>query len=128
MVPVAGPPGSLAAMTSPDALPGFEAITPPDSRHGDEVAAAITLEALKWRPGKLAGSIRCPILFQVATNDLDTPPDPAIKASAAAPKGELKTYDCGHFGVYLDPEFDRVVADQVEFLSRHLVVPGEDVG
>lgn len=124
MVPVAGPPGSLAAMTSPDALPGFEAITPPDSRHGDEVAAAITLEALKWRPGKLAGSIRCPILFQVATNDLDTPPDPAIKASAAAPKGELKTYDCGHFGVYLDPEFDRVVADQVEFLGRHLVAAG----
>lgn len=121
MVPVAGPPGSLAAMTSPDALPGFEAITPAGSRHGDEVAAAITVEALRWRPGKKAPEIRCPILFQVARNDLDTPPDPAVKVSASAPKGELKTYDCGHFGVYLEPQFERVVEDQVEFLGRHLL-------
>jgi dienelactone hydrolase len=128
MVPVAGPPGSVAAMTSPDALPGFEAITPPGSRHGDEVAAAITLEALRWRPGKLASSIRCPVLFQVATKDLDTPPDPAIRTSASAPRGELKTYDCGHFDVYLDPQFDRVVADQVEFLSRHLLGAGQPDG
>ena len=124
MIPVAGPPGSVAAMTSPDAQPGFEAITPPDSRHGDEVAAAITLEALRWRPGKKASSIPCPILFQVATRDLDTPPDPTIRTSAAAPRGELKTYDCGHFGVYLDPEFERVVSDQIEFLERHLMGGG----
>ena len=128
MVPVAGPPGSVAAMTSPDAQPGFEAITPPDSRHGDEVAAAITLEALRWRPGRKAPSIPCPILFQVATKDLDTPPDPAIRTSAAAPRGELKTYDCGHFGVYLDPEFDRVVSDQIEFLERHLTGGGQGGG
>ena len=88
------------------------------------MAAAITLEALRWRPGKKAPSIPCPVLFQVATKDLDTPPDPAIRTSAAAPKGELKTYDCGHFGVYLDPEFDRVVSDQIEFLRHHLTGGG----
>ena len=79
MVPAAGPPGTLAAMTSADALPGFEAIKPEDSRHENRVAAAIAVEALLWRPGAKAGRIECPLLVQVATNDLDTPPSPRRK-------------------------------------------------
>lgn len=121
MIPAAGPPGTLAAMTSEDALPGFEAISPPDSKHQNFVAAAIAVEALLWRPGKKAGRVECPLLVQVAGRDLDTPPAPAAKAAARAPRGELRRYDCGHFGVYLDPWFERVADDQVEFLGRHLL-------
>jgi pimeloyl-ACP methyl ester carboxylesterase len=121
MIPAAGPPGTLAAMTSEDALPGFEAIKDAGSRHENRVAAAIAVEALLWRPGKKAGRIECPLLVQVAERDLDTPPAPAARAAARAPKGELRRYDCGHFGVYLEPWFDRVVADQVDFLRRHLL-------
>jgi alpha-beta hydrolase superfamily lysophospholipase len=120
MIPAAGPPGSLAAMTSPDALPGFEAIKEEGSLHENRVAAAIALETLKWRPGSRASKIGCPILVQVATQDRDTPPVPAAKAASRAPLGELKRYACGHFDVYLDPWFEVVVADQIEFLSRHL--------
>jgi len=121
MIPAAGPPGTLAAMTSEDALPGFEAIKGPDSKHQNLVAAAIAVEALKWRPGARAGKIECPLLVQVATNDLDTPPEPAARAAARAPRGELRRYDCGHFDVYLEPWFDRVASDQVDFLRRHLL-------
>jgi uncharacterized protein len=121
MIPAAGPPGTLAAMTSEEALPGFEAIKPAGSRHENRVAAAIAVETLAWRPGAKAPKIECPLLVQVATRDLDTPPGPAAKAAARAPKGELRRYDCGHFDVYLDPWFDRVVTDQVDFLGRHLL-------
>lgn len=121
MIPAAGPPGTLAAMTSADALPGFEAIKPEGSRHQNSVAAAIAIETLAWRPGAKAAKIECPLLVQVASKDLDTPPAPAAKAAARAPKGELKRYDCGHFDVYLDPWFDRVAEDQVGFLKRHLL-------
>ncbi|MEX0621265.1 MAG: alpha/beta fold hydrolase [Solirubrobacterales bacterium] len=121
MIPAAGPPGTLAAMTSEEALPGFEAIKPEGSRHVNLVAAAIAVEALVWRPGAKARKIPFPILIQVASKDLDTPPGPAAKVAARAPKGELKRYDCGHFDVYLDPWFDRVSADQVEFLKHHLL-------
>lgn len=121
MIPVAGPPGSLAAMTSPDAEPGFDSIRSEDSLHRNEVAAAVTLEILKWRPGRKAGKIRCPLLVQVATRDLDTPPGPATKAAAAAPKGRLEAYDCGHFDVYSPPWFDKVVADQLQFLQTSIV-------
>ena len=120
MIPVAGAPGSLAAMTSPDAEPGFDSITSVGSLHENRVAAAITLEALRWRPGRKADKIRCPLLVQVATRDLDTPPGPAIKVAAAAPKGRLEAYDCGHFGVYLSPWFEKVVSDQVDFLATNL--------
>ncbi len=121
MIPAAGPPGTLAAMTSEDALPGFEAIKAPDSLHQNRVAAAIAVEALLWRPGSKAGGIECPLLVQVATEDLDTPPAPAARAAARAPRGELRRYECGHFDVYLEPWFDRVADDQVEFLTRHLL-------
>lgn len=121
IIPAAGPPGSLAAMTSADALPGFEAIKPPDSRQENRVAAAIAVEALLWRPGRKASKIECPILVQVANQDHDTPPEPAAKAAANAPLGELRRYDCGHFDVYLEPWFDQVADDQVEFLKRNLL-------
>jgi alpha-beta hydrolase superfamily lysophospholipase len=121
MIPAAGPPGTLAAMTSPDALPGFEAISPPGSRHRNSVNASIAVETLLWRPGRRARQISCPLLVQIATNDLDTPPCPAAKAAARAPRGELRRYECGHFDVYLEPWFDRVAGDQVEFLRRHLL-------
>lgn len=121
MIPTAGPPGTLAAMTSEDALKGFEAITPPDSRHQNRVSASIAVEALLWRPGRKARQISCPLLVQVASNDLDTPPCPAAKVAARAPRGELRRYECGHFDVYLEPWFDRIADDQVDFLKRHLL-------
>lgn len=124
MVPAAGEPGTVAAMTSPDALPGFESITPPGSRHRNTVAASIALQALAWRPGRTADRISCPLLVQVAAQDAITPPGPAARAAAAAPYGELRSYGCGHFGVYNPPWFDRVVADQVDFLRENLIEAG----
>lgn len=120
MIPAAGLPGSLAAMTSEDALPGFDSITPPDSLHKNEVSAGVALDILSWRPGRRAREILCPLLVQVADRDLDTPPCPALKAGRSAPQGEIRQYDCGHFDVYNDPWFEQVVTDQVEFLNRHL--------
>ncbi len=121
MIPAAGEPGSVAAMTSPDALPGFESITPAGSRHRNTVAASIGLQAIAWRPGRKADRINCPLLVQVAVQDAITPPAPAARAAAAAPFGELRSYDCGHFGVYNPPWFERVVADQLDFLRENLL-------
>ncbi len=124
MIPATGNPGEVAAMTSPDAVPGFASIVPAGSRHVNSVAAAVVLYTLMWRPGAKAGSIGCPLLVQVGTEDAITPPKPAARAAARAPKGELRRYACGHFGVYNEPWFDRVAADQVEFLERNLVSSG----
>lgn len=121
MIPAAGEPGTVAAMSTPDALPGFESIVPPASRHVNSVAAGIVLNTLLWRPGLKAADIRCPLLIQVGNDDAITPPAPAARAAARAPQGELSRYPCGHFDVYSEPWFEPVVTDQAAFLERNLM-------
>lgn len=51
----------------------------------------------------------------------DSEPAPAIVAARRAPRGELRTYPgVDHFDVYDGPEHEALVADQVDFLRRHL--------
>ncbi len=120
MVASVGPPGSVAVMTTPDAESGFRAIDPDGSHWRNEAAARIALRVGSYRPGRHAGRIRCPILFAIAEDDAITPPDFALAAAARAPRAEIKRYPGGHFDPYLEPLFQRVLADQVGFLRRHL--------
>lgn len=119
-VPLVGPPGSVAAMTTPGAEEGYRALYPPGHAWDDTVAARILLRVPTYRPGRLAGRVRCPLLVCVAEHDELTPPEPAVRAAEAAPLGEVIRYPVGHFGMYRGEWFDRSVADQVAFLARHL--------
>jgi len=121
-VPAVGPPGSVAVMTQPDAEPGFKALIPPGSQWRNEVAARIALHIGTYRPATKAKRIQCPILYCIADSDSVTPVGPALKAAAAAPRSEVKRYPAGHFDVYVGELFERVVADQVAFFSRHLAL------
>ena len=40
--------------------------------------------------------------------------------AAMAPRGEVKLYSEGHFEIYVDDAFERVTADQIEFLDKNL--------
>ena len=52
-------------------------------------------------------------------------PDKAtLKHAARAPRGEVITYPAGHFEIYVDPHFDKVITDQIDFLRRHVPVAG----
>ena len=121
MVAAVGPPGSLAVMTTPDAEPGFRAIDPPGSTWRNEAAARIALRVASYRPGRHAGQISAPILFAIAQDDAITPVMLAQAAAARAPHAEVRTYPGGHFDIYVGATFERAVADQVEFLTRHLL-------
>jgi fermentation-respiration switch protein FrsA (DUF1100 family) len=123
LIAAAGPPGSTSVMTTPDAEPGMRAIAGPESTWRNEVTARIALHIAQYRPGRRAAKIRCPILFCVADDDLVTPPALALKAAERAPRAELKRYPIGHFDVYTGEPFERAVADQTEFLTRHLLRP-----
>lgn len=118
-LPIVGPPGTPAAMTTPDALPGSEAIQGPSFRN--EYCARAVLAATRNRPVRRAGDVACPILFQVADRDSVAPPAAVERAARrAAGRAELRRYDCGHFDVYVGDWFERSVADQLDFLRRHL--------
>jgi dienelactone hydrolase len=121
MIASVGPPGSLAVMTSPDADPGFHALTPPGVAWPNRAAARICLKIGGYRPIRRAADVRCPILFAIAEDDAVTPPDFAEEAARRAPRAAVRRYaGAGHFDVYVGALFERVVADQVEFLVGQL--------
>jgi dienelactone hydrolase len=119
-VPVVGPPGSTAALTTPDAEPGYYALLEPDAAWPNRVAARIFLSLLWYRPGRSTPGIRCPLLVCVADDDEIAPAASALRAAARAPDHEVRRYPGGHFDIYQGPVFEREIGDQVDFLRRHL--------
>ena len=120
MVPTAGHPGEVALMNAPDAYPGFVKLVPTGTPLRNEVAARIGVKILPYRPGRLAAKVPCPILFCVCESDSVAPSGPTRRYAAMAPRGEVKLYPEGHFEIYVGDAFERVIADQLEFLSRRL--------
>jgi dienelactone hydrolase len=122
-VPAVGKPGEIAMMTSPDAWPLAQRLAASDLarfRRENVVAARIALVMASYSPGRRANRITAPTLVQIALKDVVTPVKVAKRAAARIPGAEVKTYDCSHFEPYLEPYFDTVVGDQVDFLTRTL--------
>ena len=123
-VELAGPPGSMAMMTTPDAVAGFEAILPADPVGFEPaVPARIVLQMRADRPARRANLVACPLLVCVCERDVIAPPQPAIKVAEQAPHSELRRYPIGHFDLFRNPWFDRVVDAQIAFLHRTLGEP-----
>jgi pimeloyl-ACP methyl ester carboxylesterase len=120
-VPAVGEPGSFAVMTTPDSRPGFDAIVPADTRWENRVAARIALHFATYRPGASARHVRCPILFCVCDRDALAPAEATVRHAHRAPLAEVKRYPIGHFDIYVGEWYERAVADQVAFLTRHLL-------
>ena len=124
LVPLVGPPGSVALLSTPDALAGSEQALPAE-RYPDwtqAVAARSVLPLAAYRPGRLAAKVRCPLLVVVADDDRSAPPGPAVRAAAAAPRGEVLHVEGGHYAPFLAAH-EQVVQAEVAFLRRHLEAP-----
>ncbi|WP_179476071.1 alpha/beta hydrolase [Mycolicibacterium vinylchloridicum] len=119
-IALAAPPGELGLMNAPDALTGTLALVPPGITFINEVAARVLPTITAYRPGRSVKRVRPPILFCVTDGDSVTPAAQTLAYARTAPHGEIKRYDAGHFDIYQGEPFDAVVADQVEFLTRHL--------
>ena len=118
-LPVVGAPGSVAALTTPDSVPGYGRITPPEWKN--EISASWALTLATYRPNLMVPRLPCPALFCIATADAVVPPsameDGARRGGANV---EIRRYPVGHFDIYVPPAFDDVIADQVEFFTRVL--------
>ena len=119
-IPAAGKPGEVALMNAPDVYPGYTRLVPAGQTVPNEVAARLALKVITYRPGRLAAKVACPILFCVCEADSVAPPVPTLRYAAKAPRGEVRMYPEGHFDIYVGDAFERVVADQLAFLDRHL--------
>jgi dienelactone hydrolase len=120
LVPLVGPPGSTAIMTSPDSEPGYRALLPPGTHFANGVAARFLTRVGFYRPGRSVRNVSAPILFCICDTDAVAPAQTALRYAATAPRGEVKRYPVGHFDIYRGEPFEHAVHDQTEFLVRHL--------
>ena len=123
LVPLVGPPGTVALLSTPDALAdGDRALNPGDRYPGwvQAVAARSALAVTAYRPGRDATRVRCPLLVVVAEQDRSAPPGPAVRVAARAPRGELVRGPGGHYAAFLDAH-EQAVAAELAFLRRALI-------
>ncbi|MDP9228851.1 MAG: alpha/beta hydrolase, partial [Actinomycetota bacterium] len=118
LIPLVGPPGTVAALTTEESEPSYAALAGPSWRN--EVAARVAFAEASNRATAQAEELRCPILIQSGARDSVSPPQSARRLAWKA-KGfsELREYPCGHYGFLLELR-DRVIDDQLHFLRRHL--------
>jgi uncharacterized protein len=122
LVATAGRPGSAALMTAPDAEPGYLALVPGDAPFENRVAARFALDIVRYRPGRRTRGIDCPMLFCVCETDSVAPSGPTLRYARKAPRGEIRRYPDGHFDIYRGEPFERVLHDQLAFLTAHVPI------
>lgn len=122
LIPLAGPPGSVAVLTTPDALDGDRALVPFDGPDDwpQVVAARSALRVGSYRPGRDAPKIECPLLVVACEGDQSALAAPALKVAERTPRAELVVLPGGHYAPFLEAHDDAVAAE-VAFLRTHLV-------
>ncbi|MFD1541319.1 alpha/beta hydrolase [Nonomuraea guangzhouensis] len=122
LVPLAGPPGTLALLTTPDSVDGDRALNPGNRYPGWQQAIAVRsmLGIAMYRPGRFASRTRRPLLVLVCDQDQSALAEPAAAAADRAPRGELVRMPGGHYEPFLDGH-EQAVDAELSFLRRHLL-------
>jgi uncharacterized protein len=121
-LPAIGQPSEPAFINAPGGEEGWRHVVAigEDSRWRNR-ASSRWLLGRPYRPARHARKLHCPWLVCVGEADRVAKPGPAIAAARRAPLGELRTYPgVDHFDIYDGPEHETLVADQLDFLRRHL--------
>lgn len=119
LIPVVAPHGQAAAMTEPEANKLLVSPLVVDTTWRNEFAPRIAFAMPRYVTGT-AERLTMPVLFCVAQHDVQTSPQFTLDIADAALKAETRIYPVGHFGLYHGAGFAKAVADQIDFLSRHL--------
>ena len=118
-MPLAAKPGEPGAVSAPGAFEGYLAIAGPTWQNRYTMPSPLSIG--RYRPGKDAAKISCPVLVQIADLDQSTPPLATAEDAKHLKKAEVRHYPCDHFDVYAGQEwFTQVVRHQVDFLTRRL--------
>jgi hypothetical protein len=125
-IKVAARPGETGLMEKPDVVEGvlrlLDASGLTEDGYPNDVPARVALEIPFDAPGRRIRDVRCPILFCVCDADSVAPAEATLRHAAKAPRGTTLRYPVGHFDIYLGEYFERVVADQLDFLTAHVPV------
>lgn len=121
-VPVVGPVGSDALLGSDDSEAGYNALIPEGATFSNRAPITALPLTMKYSPIPAAVQLDCPALVIAATQDSLIPLFQAELMASKLTAGEFTTLDCGHFDPYVGPWFDKNIALQMDFLSRHVPI------
>ncbi|MDN5745148.1 MAG: alpha/beta fold hydrolase [Nocardioidaceae bacterium] len=113
LVPVTGPPGSLAAMPFPGEAEGFAAAVDPTTPWRNEISPGILVTIGLFRPVNRAAKVRCPVWLGLGERDISVDAAAIERFAQRTPQGTLQRYDLDHFEALLGAE---VAADQTDWL------------
>jgi alpha-beta hydrolase superfamily lysophospholipase len=122
-VQIVGRPGELAFVNISGAYEGWMSVVPPGVSFDGRIPAGAGLSMLLYDAASQARNVRCPLLVCVSDRENLMDPAVAVRVANTAPSGVAKHYDANHFDVYHPPVIDRMVADQIAFLTEHLDPP-----
>ena len=122
LIPLAGPRGTVASLTTIDGAKGAAALDPDNRYPGWEqtVAAGSALRLGFYRPARAASRIACPLLVMVLDNDRSVLTAPATSAARKAPRGEVVRLPGDHYAPFME-RHENAVDAQVAFLRTHLL-------
>jgi uncharacterized protein len=123
VVPLAGPRGTVAMLTTPDALDSERALNP-GGRYPEweqTIAARSVMRMFTYRPGRAARRIRVPLLVVVAEQDQSVLAKPAVRVAARVADATLVRVPGGHYAPFLE-QHETVVEAELAFLRAHLRV------
>ena len=115
MIPIVGPPGSSATISSPDGESGYQTIMGPTFRN--EMRARGILPIMVNRPVTSAKKLKMPVMLVVAAHDSIAPVQ-AVEKVAKQVRGrvQVERFDVGHFDIYTGDVFETSSQAQVEFI------------
>lgn len=121
LVPVLGEAGTTAMFTDPKAREALAAKGTQGTLWRNEFAPRMLFSLGRYEPASVINRLAMPVLVCVADQDQDIPVDYAQAVVARAPRGQVRRYPGSHFELYYGPLYEQVVADQLEFLTAHLL-------
>jgi uncharacterized protein len=121
LIPLTGPRGTVASLTTEDSQNGPPALNPEDRYPSwrQEVAASSALRIAYYRPGRDAVKVPAPLLVLAYDHDGVAPPEQAVRAAKRAPRGEITRQPGGHYDGYMAGHA-RAAEEILAFLNRHV--------
>lgn len=119
-IPIVGPPEEFAALNTPECMPGYLRLVPEEHRWKNRCPARIMLTTPSYRPIRYVSRIQCPVLIVLAEKDSLIPPAAVIKTAERIKNPTVLKLSVGHFDVYFNNTFERVVTAEIEFLKKNL--------
>ena len=121
MVPAYAGPGETALMSAPERRGRLRGPHPRRLRPGQCDHRPFRARHHPELPGIASEEdVTCPIHVAVCTQDSVAPPGPTTRYLEKAPTAEPVFLDENHFSIYVGEAFENNVAQQLEFLARHV--------